>query len=176
MRPHITSFGGKRLHLLDLQPRDIKILDIAHALALINRFNGHTKFPISVAQHSVYVARISNSLQGLLHDASEAYLGDVTKYLKESPMMIHYRKAETAIQKMIFRTYGCPTKITAAVEWADRLMVRFEHEMGYGQPIDIPGYGPTTYEERNTVNKFGDWRPMNWKQAKKMFLREFFRR
>jgi hypothetical protein len=58
--------------------------DIAHALARINRFSGHTREPYSVAQHSVYVARAvaryspKLGLAALLHDAHEAYIGDIT--------------------------------------------------------------------------------------------------
>jgi hypothetical protein len=64
--------------------------DIAHHLALINRFNGATETPYSVAQHSVLVADLLFAkkqpahvcLWGLLHDAHEAYLGDVTTPVK----------------------------------------------------------------------------------------------
>jgi len=65
--------------------------DIAHALSQIPRYNGHTLFPISVAEHSVNVARICRMLysdnalcrEGLMHDATEAYLSDVPAPFKQ---------------------------------------------------------------------------------------------
>lgn len=66
------------------------IEDIAHALALINRFTGHTERPYSVAEHSLLVADIaaahgaspSAQLAALLHDAHEAYTSDVSSPAK----------------------------------------------------------------------------------------------
>src|SRR5262245_23008551 len=98
MTPYIYTRSGDRLNPLDPDPKLVDVNDLAHSLALCNRFAGHTAEPISVAQHSVYVARLVQSwriaagaalgspvaqvqaqpwavLQALLHDAAEAYLG-----------------------------------------------------------------------------------------------------
>ena len=83
----ITTYTG--LHFDPVEPDEnlIKIKDIAHALSMICRANGHTKIFYSVAQHSIACAKEA-SQQGLskelvlgclLHDASEAYLSDVTR-------------------------------------------------------------------------------------------------
>src|SRR4051812_2148358 len=103
MAPLILTYTGKHVNPFDLKPDDICIEDIAHALALCNRFAGHTKRPMSVAQHSVYVSRLCPNyrLAGLLHDASEAYLGDVTKWVKSTHEFEAYREAEDRIQYQI---------------------------------------------------------------------------
>ena len=82
-----------------------RIDDIAHALAQINRFTGHTAAPYSVAEHSVRVSEACPpglELAGLLHDAAEAYLGDCASPLKHHPTFgSAYRYAEDALQERI---------------------------------------------------------------------------
>jgi 5'-deoxynucleotidase YfbR-like HD superfamily hydrolase len=81
----MPMFSGKRFWPEDPKAKDIDIRDIAHSLARINRYNGHTKESFSVAQHSVLVSRfLPGSLRmfGLMHDAGEAYLGDCITPIK----------------------------------------------------------------------------------------------
>lgn len=184
----IRTFTGLEVNPLDLRKEDIRIEDIAHALALCNRFAGHTRWPVSVAQHSVYVSVLSSyrcvhrvycthrrvSLQGLLHDAAEAYLGDVTKWLKNTDAMAAYREAEDRALTTILRRFDCGegAELYHEVERADRLMVRIEGERGFGPDfrIDHPEYLPTNEEERRRV---GPWRPWTWRMAERRFLERF---
>lgn len=178
------TFTGKEINPLALRSEDVCIEDIAHALALCNRFAGHTKRPISVAQHSVYVSRLCDeltegysfhtpsSLQGLLHDASEAYIGDLTKWVKSSTEMEGYRRAEVGIQQDIARKFGINWVPSPRVEWADRVMVRWEGMQGYGKDfqIDHPDYPPLTGYEVAAIGKWGFW---TWRQAEQGFLDRF---
>lgn len=79
----ILTFTGKRVDLLNPSPSDICIEDIAHSLAASTRFNGHTRVPVSVAQHCVLGSYLFQDSDGalafLLHDAHEAYLGDLAR-------------------------------------------------------------------------------------------------
>lgn len=178
MKCIIRTFTGKEVNPLDLRPDDICLEDIAHALSLCNRFAGHTKKPISVAQHSVYVSRlleddgIMPSLQGLLHDASEAYLGDMTKWLKQTPEMEAFREAEFRTQNRIYEKFSCPSEPCKRLDWADRVMVRFEGRKGFGPDfaIDNPNYPELTLGEFLDV---GAWAPWSWKTSEEAFLTRY---
>lgn len=86
----LPTCTGRRVHLVNPQPEEIDIEDIAHALSHTCRFAGHVPVHFSVAQHSVLVSELLGkhgpdvALWGLLHDASEAYLHDLTRPLKRA--------------------------------------------------------------------------------------------
>ena len=169
----ITTYSGRFVNPLALRPQDITIEDIAHALACVNRFAGHAREPISVAQHSVYVSRLcpAQALPALLHDASEAYLGDVTKWLKQEPIFAGYQEVEEQAQRSIFERFGCVCRAIEDIECADRLMVRWEYAMGYdGRIIDHPDYPPITATERLRI---GPWQPWPWRMAESQFLMRY---
>lgn len=88
----IQTFRGNAIDFEDLDPRQIELADIAYALARTPRYNGHTGKgePLSVAQHSVMAADMAQrrgysqevQISALLHDAAEAYIGDIPQPLK----------------------------------------------------------------------------------------------
>ncbi|MGB6054628.1 MAG: hypothetical protein WBG17_05250 [Burkholderiaceae bacterium] len=105
----IQTVSGRYVNLLEPDPESITITDIARALSLINRFGGHTRTPYTVAQHSILVAGIMPrewQLHGLLHDAAEAYLGDMVQPLKHQPEMRPFRERESVMQAAIYKSLG----------------------------------------------------------------------
>lgn len=87
MEPIIETYTGQAFNLENPKPEMVNIIDITYALSNICRFTGHTKYFYSVAEHSARMA-ISGELQVspmdcLLHDAAEAYIGDINSPLKE---------------------------------------------------------------------------------------------
>lgn len=83
----METWLGNSVDLLNPDPKQIDIEDIARHLSIINRFTGAIRFPYSVAQHSLYVSMLlpeSDQIHGLLHDAHEAYVGDISTPLKHS--------------------------------------------------------------------------------------------
>ena len=81
----IWTYGGARFDLRKPDPASVSISDIAWSLATTRRWTGHPRPAYSVAQHSVYVSRLvprEYALEGLLHDAAEAYTGDIASPLK----------------------------------------------------------------------------------------------
>lgn len=80
-----NTFTGRCVSLYDPTPDMISLVDIAHALSHVCRFGGHTREFYSVAQHSCLVSYLAPAewrLAALMHDATEAYLGDVIRPLK----------------------------------------------------------------------------------------------
>lgn len=104
----METYTGLLVDPLDISMSQIRIEDIAHALSLQCRYNGHCKEFYSVAQHSVQVCDFLDfgnpriRLFGLLHDAAEAYLGDMIKPLKEEIPL--YKEYEYILQDRIFLT------------------------------------------------------------------------
>ncbi len=82
----VETYTGKFVNPLELKPDDIDIKDIAHALSLLCRFNGHCKSFYSVAEHCIRVSGLlkglDSQLTGLLHDATEAYMADIARPVK----------------------------------------------------------------------------------------------
>ncbi len=80
-----TATGGQ-FWPLDPRPEEVKLADIAHALAMKCRYGGHSRGFYSVAEHSVLLSRLvapENVLWALLHDAAEAYLADIPRPVKQ---------------------------------------------------------------------------------------------
>jgi len=108
--------SGQCIELSDINPEHINIKDIAHHLTKIQRYGGALPFGVhySVAQHSIkmaeYVYRMCGNISGslvratLLHDASEAYLGDVNSHLKKE--LPDYKKIEERVQELINLKYN----------------------------------------------------------------------
>lgn len=116
----IATHTGKRYRPGNPRVEDIDIQDIAHALSLICRFNGHTKEFYSVAQHSVLVAlqcSPENALEGLLHDAHEAYIGDVATPLK--PFLPDFKQLDKINELAIRRKFGLPAEKSPEVKLQD---------------------------------------------------------
>lgn len=118
----IKTFKHYYVEPLNMQPGDIDIEDIAHSLARLCRYNGHCGGFISVARHSIWVAEhLPRDLKmwGLLHDAPEAYLGDMTRPVKRQPSMEEYRQADERLEKVIAERFGLPYPMPQAVHDAD---------------------------------------------------------
>lgn len=100
--PNIQLVSGQFFDLVDPTPDMIHISDIGHALSMLCRYNGHCADFYSIAQHSVLVSHIVPehlAMVGLLHDAAEAYLGDVTRPLKQ--LLGDYEYLESRIWRAI---------------------------------------------------------------------------
>lgn len=109
---YIVTYTGVRMSPFKPQKSNFRISDIAHALSLMTRANGHFNTFYSVAQHCLncsyegeargYSKRMQLAL--LLHDATEAYVSDVTRPVKAG--FPEYRDMEERLNTVIFESFG----------------------------------------------------------------------
>lgn len=144
MSDYITTYGGT--HFYPLQPRkeDVHIKDIAHALSLICRGNGHVKTFFSVGQHCIHCCLEAEArgystrviLACLLHDAGEAYLSDVPRPFKQE--MPQYKVWENHLLNIIYEKYlGSP--LTSEEE---KLVKEIDDDMLYFDLVTLLGETP----------------------------------
>lgn len=114
--------------------------DIAHALGMLCRYNGHCSRFYSVAEHCVLISEAvspENALWGLLHDATEAYVGDMVRPLKRSGRMQAYIDAEDAVMRAICDRFGLPHECPAEVHEAD-LRILNDERIALMAPPPLP--------------------------------------
>jgi uncharacterized protein len=164
----IQTFTLKKFFPLKPRSEDICIEDIAHALSLQCRFSGHINEFYSVANHSVLVSYICDSkdaLFGLLHDASEAYLVDIPKPLKDSGSFEEYKRAENLLQTIIYNKYCQDSEEPISVKEADKILLATEARdlfSGFHPDWNMP-IKPLPFIIK----------PMSPKEAEKAFLERF---
>lgn len=141
----MTTYRGRSFDPLHPDSDQLDLADIAHALSLLCRGGGHTRYFYSVAQHALaccmearqrgYDERVQ--LACLLHDASEAYLCDLIRPLKQR--MPEYQKAEDRLQMAIWKRY-LKTPLTDMEEQQvyqiDDAMLVYEFEQLMAKPLE----------------------------------------
>jgi len=104
------------------KPEDIRIIDIAHALSMICRYGGHARWFYSVAEHCVHVSHMvspEHALEALLHDAAEAYVGDMIIPLKSHWSLTEFKRIEKMNDLAVRIRFGLPHEETPCVKAAD---------------------------------------------------------
>lgn len=171
---HMLTFSGRDYLPTQMMHADVHIEDVAHALSLICRFGGHTEVHYSVAQHSLLVTRILEDqgapveaqLAGLLHDAHEAYIGDIPTPIK-SVLGATWHDLEADVATAVRRALD----VTSAfhdwedlIKYADRVALATERRdlMHFDADHNIPWKilgGVTPFHEK--IGALG-WSPQWW--------------
>lgn len=162
----IETFSGHKLNVFDIDDKAIDIVDIAHALSMACRFNGHLQKFLSVAEHSIIVASMveeKHQLAALLHDAAEAYITDVPRPIKQMLPMIN--DLDASLTKAIFEKYGCEYPINEEISVVDRELCLAEAR---DSKMDVGSWGEKYAHLEHT--------PFHWSpvEAEKYFLKMFY--
>lgn len=141
MKSRITTYTKIDFDALNPSPEDIRIEDIAHALSMMTRANGHFPQFFSVGQHSIQCCREALArnysprvaMACLLHDASEAYISDITRPVKK--FMTMYLQIEDQLQKLIYEKFISEEPTEDEARLVDNiddgcLFYEFDHFMG----------------------------------------------
>lgn len=116
----MQTFTGRQFFPLTPAPEDIDPNDIAHALSLICRYGGHVTRFYSVAEHCVLLSHAvapEHALWALLHDATEAYVGDMVRPIKR--YLADYIAIEDRVAWAIAERFGLDPSMPAEVKDAD---------------------------------------------------------
>jgi hypothetical protein len=145
-RSTIQTISGVAFDLTAPHPSMLRAGDIAAALSHQGRFAGHTRRFYSVAEHSVRVSwllierhpdRPDLHLWGLLHDASEAYLVDLPRPLKQLPGLGEaYLAVERAVMAAVCQRWGLAAEMPPEVRHADDVLLATERRYLLSPPIE----------------------------------------
>lgn len=131
--PFMVTYSGRKVLPLQMKVEDIHILDIAHALSNMCRYNGHVSTFYSVAEHCALLA--DSKFPGdprwkLMHDASEAYMPDVVYPLKE--LIPGFVEAEDKLLDVIAEAFELPPytgEVKEQVKIGDKAILYWEGKL-----------------------------------------------
>lgn len=148
----MQTYTGRAFWPLDPRPEDINPLDIAHALGHLCRYGGHVRKHYSVAEHCLLLSQAvspENALWALLHDATEAYIGDMVRPLKQ--MMPHFQTVEDNLMDVICYRFELEPEMPEEVHQADaRILVNEKNALMGPSPLpwEQDGLEPLAVEIR----------------------------
>lgn len=174
--PQILTASGRYFDFLNPKPEAIDIHDIATALSRMPRFTGHTTEFYSVAQHSVEVSRLvppGHALAGLLHDASEAYMGDLASPLKQ--LVPDYKAIEKRVERAICARFGLAFPLDPCIKRADLTMLVTERRDLMPRPLpENGGTDAVAWSDfRGIPTRAAHVRPLSSQAAYSWFMHRF---
>ena len=139
--PYLQTVSGRWVNPFDPDPDQLDAGDIARALANQCRFGGHCRSFYSVAQHSVIVSElveqrggdVEDAFAALMHDATEAYLGDMPHPIKHrSPLGAAFKEAEGHLESVLAERFNIKPDV-AEIKRVDRALLATERRALSGE-------------------------------------------
>src|ERR1700712_5453034 len=117
--PSIMLHSGAWFDFAAPQSSNFTAEDVAHGLAHICRYAGQCRRFYSVAEHSLLVSDVATGFEyeALLHDAAEAFIGDITRPLKQ--MLPDFKRIEAAVQDAVLKRFGIAYPLPPQIKEAD---------------------------------------------------------
>lgn len=185
----IRTFTGLQFNFSNPHPDQVNIVDIAHSLSLVCRFTGHVREFYCVAEHCLWVSVVAESyarkggglevkppseeeiqliaLEGLMHDAQEAYVTDLNKPAKT--LLPEYQALEKKVWKVVSGKYGLTEGMHRFVKKADNTLLVAEAKVLLKED-DFSKWMGDDFEEDFRYDQI----PMTPRQAERGFLTRFF--
>lgn len=179
---YIQTASGGKFWPLDPRTDEIYLTDIAESLSNICRYNGHCRHFYSVAQHSVLVSMMvppEDAKWGLMHDAAEAYVGDVVYPLKRIfGFADAHVQTEEKILEHVAERFGLVPHMPASVKEVDALICGFEMRILMPgtvteEHLEEPRYAKLDAFAEAFRVEVGDLAPVDPVTAHRMFIRRF---
>jgi 5'-deoxynucleotidase YfbR-like HD superfamily hydrolase len=170
----ILCKSGTYFDIINPNTEQIMILDIVTALSRICRFGGHCDKFYSVAQHSLHVSYAvppQYALEGLLHDAAEAYIGDLVAPLKQ--FLPDYKRIEHNIEAVIAQKFALNTSPACfdAIKEADlRMLLTEKRDLFHGENTNWAVNNPALYNLKPLTERIN---PVNSARASELFMVRF---
>lgn len=134
--PWVQTASGALFDLVEPSPDMVRLEDIATALSRIVRFNGHTRRPYTVAEHSLIMSHVAPrglELEALLHDAHEAYIGDISSPVRRC-LRGTVEQLERKVDGAIRKRFGLSSAMPEAIKDLDFRILNTEREVLMVEP------------------------------------------
>ena len=131
--PTIATYSKSYFNFVDPDSTPVELVDIARGLANTCRYGGQVSRFYSVAEHSVlasYLVEPEHAYDALMHDAAEAFIGDMPKPLKV--MLPDYMRFEEIVENSIFRQFSVTNPLPQEIKTVDIQMLILEKEQLLG--------------------------------------------
>jgi len=155
----VRTLSDRVMDVKHPDPASVSIEDIAHSLSMQCRYMGHVNRFYSVAEHSFLVSMLvgdepETQLWALLHDAPEAYLGDMAAPVRELAELTTYRLLHSRVMVSVCAAFGLTAHIPHLVNQMDEVIRNNEmkllcgnEEVGELAPVSIACWEPQVAEK-----------------------------